>query len=202
MFRGTGVVRFDGGRVEHMATLFDYDAVDGQGANDNMDVIVRGMEFEGVRGGSDRVFVNGEQTEGATLGTNYGLIVQDCKFQGFYRVVDDVPVVGNSDLNFVSYPQDALRCTFERCRFIGIRSLQTTNVRPDLVRCFKNDYTSDGATDYKTPLRQFEQATGAPVVRTQSLRNAWQDTPWVQTGARNNVLGFSDFQGQDPVGRR
>jgi hypothetical protein len=195
VFRGTGVVRFDGGRVEHMARLFDYDAVDGQGANDDMDVILRGMEFEGVRGGSDRTFVMGDQREaGATLGTNYGLTVQDCKVAGYGNAQD--PVYGNSDLNFASMPQDQIRCLFERCRFIGVRSFRMTDFRADFVRCHKNDYIADGAAGYTSPLRLFEQSQGTPGPRTQSTRTVFQDTPFAQSGPRVNILRSSDFTGQ------
>ena len=194
--RGTGIVQFTGGRMEHLRCLFDYDAIDGQGANCNLDLIVRGLEFAGVRGGfeaehPERVFIYGSD-EGGSPGSNYGLTVQDCAFQ-----IKDGLSASNSSLFFTSKPIDNIRCTFERCRFIGVQGFQVQNFHADFVRCFKNDFQEAGATAYDLPLRQFTQTVGVPTNRTQSIRTIVQDTPHVQSGPRFNLLMASDFVGQD-----
>lgn len=189
--RGTGIVQFAGGRMEHLSCLFDYDAVDNNGSNCNLDLIVRGMEFTVFKGAS-LPFVNGWDLEGATLGTNYGLFVEDCKFGG-----KDGADPEDTDLVFTTYPVDDIRCVFEKCRFVGLRSFSMQNFNADFVRCFKNDFEKSGGTPFVGPLRQFTQEAGAPRNRTQSVRTVVQDTPWIQTGPRINILKNSDFVGQE-----
>ncbi|MBS1716077.1 MAG: hypothetical protein JST30_17250 [Armatimonadetes bacterium] len=188
--RGTGILQFNGGRMEHLGRLFDYDAIDGQGSRDDLDCFIRGMEFDGVRGGADRAFVFGDDA-GGTPGTNYGLFVTDCTFRGKSGAEPE-----DTDLRFETKQKDNVRCIFERCRFIGLRSFQMTNFRADFSRCYRNDYSVPGGTEAFGPARQFNQTSGAPQDRTQSMRTGWQDTPWVQTGPRTNIMGFSDFAGQ------
>jgi len=190
---GTGTINLSGGRIEHCTTLFDYDAVDDHGSHNNLDLTIRGMEFDGVRGGGPDYgpFVKGFVVPGASLGTNYGLYLQDCKFGGMFGAP-----TAQADIQFATDPRDDLRCVFDRCRFVGFRAFQTTNFRADFVRCYKNDFTLPGLTAIGAPLRLFEQSTGAPKSNTQSLRTAWQDTPWIQTGPRVNILKNSDLRDQ------
>jgi hypothetical protein len=111
-------------------------------------------------------------------------------------------MVGNpddkADLHFVTVPEDRIRAAFTNCRFDGVRSFRFLNFRADFVRCYRNDFKAPGST--QDALRLFEQASGAPVNRTQSLRTAWQDTPWSQTGPRFNALKNSDLKGQQQSG--
>lgn len=200
--RGTGIVQFNGGRVEHMSTLFDYDATDPDGSNCNMDMIVRAVEFEGVRGGTyiedavehERYFVYGWDS-GSEFGSNYGLTVTDCKFQGKSGASLDP---STADLVLEAEKPDDLRGVFERCRFIGVRAIKMQGAKADFVRCYRNDFKDVGSTDTELPMRQFSQDTGAPGTRTQSLRTGWQDTPWIQTGPRVNILKNSDLELQTP----
>jgi len=194
--RGTGVARFDSGRFEHLSTLLDYDSADDlHGANDNLDLVVRAVDFGGMRGGSDRSFLKGS-AGGATKPTNYGLAVQDCRFSPFVQGTDPA----KADLRLASETaEDGLRAVFERCRFVGVRSIQSAGAQAGFHGCYRNDFSGAGAVQAASGLREFTQPAALPRARTQrvqSVRTVFQDTPWAQTGPRTNLLTNSDFQGQ------
>ncbi len=179
--RGNGIIQWTGGRLEHAATLLDFDGTSSQGANNDMDVLFRGVEFDGMTGQSDQPFVWGRETPGASQGTQYGLTAEDCRFR-----TQDGLTAAKVDLAVVAPPASNPRVAFERCRFQGVRALPVEGARVDFVACHRADFNAPGGTGL--PLRRFDQVSGSPDQRTQSLRNAWQDTPWVQTGPRVNVL--------------
>lgn len=187
--RGTGVIQFIGGRVEHMARLFHYDALSEQGIENNMDFIFKGMEFT-VVGGGDRKMVQGDQFDDSDNKTQYGLFVENCTFQSVYNT--EHPEYG--DLVFESLTDDNLRSVFEHCRFLGIRSLKQRVTNVAFHNCYKNDFVGSGMNN--APLREMYDQSSTPGLRMQSLRNAWDDTPWNQTGQRVNILRNADFDDQ------
>lgn len=192
--RGTGTVQFIGGRFEHVTRLFNYDAVSGQGIENNLDVTLRGVEFT-VMGGDERRFLHGENFEDVpvddTTGTQYGFYAEDCTI----HTLEDEERPEFGDLIMESLPVDKIRCVFERCRYLGVRSFQQRTYRAGFRHCYRNDFLGAGIN--ASPLREFTDEAPTPGVRTQSLRNAWQDTPWIQTGPRFNALKNADLQGQE-----
>ncbi|MCC6402697.1 MAG: hypothetical protein IT207_01670 [Fimbriimonadaceae bacterium] len=178
--RGTGTVQLVGGRVEHCTTVLDYDAVDGQGARNNLDLTLRGTEFDGMRGGTLGALVKGSD-QGGTPGTDYGLYVQDCKLK-----CKDGVAAEHASLRFESVPKGGLRAVFERCRFIGWRDFASNGWRGGFQGCCRNDYTTPGATSAEGPLRQFSSESGAPKARTQSVRTVFQDTPWASRASASS----------------
>ncbi|MBS1716040.1 MAG: hypothetical protein JST30_17065 [Armatimonadetes bacterium] len=193
--RGTGALQIVGGRIEHLGRLFDYDCLNGQSFNNNMDVIVRGMEFT-VATGDDRVLVKGfdNNDDGPTTeasGTQYGLFVDTCTF----ATGPTYGASGAGNLVFESLPGDRLRCVFEKCRFLAVGALVRQSFDCEFVRCYKSDFIAAYTND--SYMRQFSMEPSVPGNRMQSLRNAWQDTPWIQTGPRVNILRNADFVGLD-----
>jgi hypothetical protein len=191
--RGTGIVQWTGGRIEHMATLFDYDALDGQGPNESLDLIFRGVEFDATlnQAGADpsRPFVHGTGSTGSA--TQYGLVVDTCRFASSAATSD----AAKTDL-LLKATSPGLRCTFVRSRFDGFRSIRTEGLEAEFDRCYRSDFSTPGATGNR--LREFTEVSGTPGQQTQSRRVAWQDTPWIQTGPRVNVLKNSDLALQTP----
>jgi hypothetical protein len=188
--RGTGIVQWVGGRIEHLATLMDYDAVAPQGLENNLDFVLRGVEIEGMVGGADRSFMKGVTVSGGTpTGTQYGLLADGCRFKPQFGLDND-----EADLHFDTEAGDQVRCLFQNCRFDGIRAFVMNGFRADFVRCYRTDFNTPG--DSGLTMRRFDSSAGEPGPVLQSRRNVSQDTPWSQTGPLFNALKNSDLKGQ------
>jgi hypothetical protein len=192
--RGTGIVQWTGGRVEHLGTLLNYDSVGANGLNDNLDVVLRGVEFEGLLGARlvseeyvPQYLVLGLDTETGSA-TQYGLLVDRCRFK---PQSGGTITQAQATVRFTAPSGDRLRCVFDQCRFEGIVGFATEGVSPEFVRCWRSDFEAPGSTE--GALRQFSQDSGTPGARTQSVRTVFQDTPFSQTGPRINILRASDF---------
>ena len=96
------------------------------------------------------------------------------------------------ELTLASDPRDHTRCIFERCRFSGVEAIKMHGFKADFDKCYRNDFIAASGTLEGVPLRQFSQNAGAPKARTQTLRNSFIDTAWIQTGPRTNIFGNAD----------